>query len=248
MTFRALPIAVLAVLAASQPTFGEDLIEEAHARPILVELFTSQGCGACPAANAYLETLNERDGVIAISYPVTYWNPLGWRDTLAQDAFNARQSSYIGRLDGMRRKYTPQLIVDGQAHAPGNKAAKVEAMLSARAETVRPEAPLSLALDGDTLVVSLGADPAVEADHQIMVAAVSPGPHPVDVTSGENKGKVVAHVNVVKSIASLGDWSGEPVRYTITPEDDRAYAVFVQHAETAEVAAVRYWAPAPATL
>ena len=97
----------------------------ANAQPTVVELFTSQGCSSCPPANANLATISDRPGVLALSFSVTYWDQLGWKDTFAQPAFTARQVNYEPRLDH-DGPFTPQIVVDGRADTIGNRLAAVD--------------------------------------------------------------------------------------------------------------------------
>src|SRR5262249_3362362 len=96
--------------------------------PTVVELFTAQGCGSCVAANAYVAKLADRDGVLALTYSVDYWDYLGWADTFAKPEFAERQKAYDGKLS-VRDPYTPQVVVDGAAEATGAKPARVDKLL-----------------------------------------------------------------------------------------------------------------------
>ncbi len=124
---RTLPfvLALLAVLAGPAAEAGD------LARPVVVELYTSQGCSSCPPADALLGKLAQRPGVIAISLPITYWDMLGWKDTLASDANTRRQKAYAAAMNhgGV---YTPQIIVDGAIDVVGSRAANVEAAIAQR--------------------------------------------------------------------------------------------------------------------
>lgn len=131
---RILSLAAAAFLAAGA----------AHAagpsRPIFVELYTSQGCDTCPPADALLGKLAQRPDVIAISLPITYWDMLGWKDTLANDANTRRQKAYAAAM-GHGGVYTPQIIVDGVTDVVGSRAAQVEAAIAdRRAQLVQAQA------------------------------------------------------------------------------------------------------------
>ena len=93
--------------------------------PVLVELFTAQGCGACRDANTYLARLADRPGVLALTFSVDYWDYLGWTDTFARPEYADRQRAYVNRLK-LREPYTPQVVVDGRGEAQGLKAAEVD--------------------------------------------------------------------------------------------------------------------------
>jgi hypothetical protein len=102
----ALLTACLIILSA--PSLAQD-------RPVLVELFTSQGCSSCPPADALLHKLARRDDVVALALHVDYWDYIGWKDTFAKAAHSARQRAYA-REAGRRMVYTPQMIINGADH------------------------------------------------------------------------------------------------------------------------------------
>jgi hypothetical protein len=126
--FRFVPLAFAASLA-----FGMSaaLAGSPAARPILVELYTSQGCSSCPPADQLLGKLAARPDVIAISLPITYWDMLGWKDTLASEANTRRQKAYAAAM-GHGGVYTPQIIVDGDMDVVGSRAAEVDAAIAER--------------------------------------------------------------------------------------------------------------------
>ena len=104
-------------------------------RPVVVELFTSQGCSSCPPADALLGRLAKRTDVIALSLPITYWDMLGWKDTLASEANTRRQKAYAAVM-GHGAVYTPQIIVDGVLDVVGGRIASVEAAIEARRQNI----------------------------------------------------------------------------------------------------------------
>ena len=101
--------------------------------PVVVELFTAQGCASCGEANANLAKMAQREGVLALTFPVDYWDYLGWSDTFAKPEFTARQKAYVARLE-LREPYTPQVVVDGRAQAGGLQNEKVERLISQAAK------------------------------------------------------------------------------------------------------------------
>jgi hypothetical protein len=104
-------------------------------RPVVVELFTSQGCADCPPADAFLGKLAQRPNILAITLPVTYWDMLGWKDTLARDENTRRQKAYAQAM-GRGGVYTPQIIVDGVSDVVGSRIASVEAAIAAREDAI----------------------------------------------------------------------------------------------------------------
>lgn len=195
----------------------------------VIELFTSQGCSSCPPADAYFEQLAKDDSVVVLTYPVTYWDYLGWKDTLGQDMFTKRQKLYAkSRGDG--QVYTPQAIVNGSTHCVGSDRAEIAKQAGAR--------PLAA-------VVKL-----VEADGQIRIriAPVEAATEPVTASvwlvpisrhvsvpigRGENKGRTVSYANVVRDMVRVGAWSGDSAELAVSaaaarPEGADAYVVLVQ--------------------
>ncbi|HEY2884778.1 MAG TPA: DUF1223 domain-containing protein [Rhizomicrobium sp.] len=134
-TTRALVFAGMFVLAGTAAQAG-------NVRPIVVELFTSQGCNSCPPADLFLGKLTQRSDVLALTLPVTYWDMLGWKDSLANEANTRRQKAYAATM-GHGGVYTPQIIVDGVQDLVGSRIASVEAAIEARSEAI--EAGMAIA-------------------------------------------------------------------------------------------------------
>src|SRR3954466_8217351 len=125
------------------------VIRPAEADPrAVVELFTSQGCSSCPPADQVIGDLSNDPSIIALSMPIDYWDYLGWKDTLADSRFSARQKAY-SKMRGDREVYTPQVVVNGQAHVIGSDRAKIEGAIDTtkKAEGVM-SVPVSMALSG----------------------------------------------------------------------------------------------------
>jgi hypothetical protein len=194
---------VLAALNASTAGAGD-----ARA-PAVVELFTSQGCSSCPAADEVLGELAGRSDIVALSLPVDYWDYLGWRDTLAEHAFTERQKAYAAaRGDG--QVYTPQVVVNGMVHAVGSRLTEIEAAVETSRQTLKaPVASLALKLEGEAIVIEVGAGQggSTVSDGRILVA-VTQRRVPVEITRGENRGKTIIYHNVVRKLAEVGRWTG----------------------------------------
>ncbi len=192
--FASLSLAVSPAVAQDAPP----------AEPVVVELFTSQGCANCPKANAFLGKLSESPKVIALTYAVGYWDYLGWRDTFAKADFTARQRLYAKRLH-QGRVYTPEMVVNGAAHASGSKAKEVVGLIR------QPHASSAhILLDKDSVSVR-GAAPAQSAD--VWLVEYTPGPVHVQITKGENAGVNMPHYNLVTKLTRLGVWSGGEARF-----------------------------------
>ena len=177
----------------------------AAARPAVVELFTSQGCSSCPPADALMNEVATRRDVIALTYNITYWDYLGWRDTLGRDEHTARQEAYAQHFRD--RKYTPQLVVDGASHMPGSRVRASRDAIDDRVSRVsgRPELIADVTNDGITL--RAGAVPGSETDDVSAIWLVQfDTAHEVEITRGENAGETIIYSNVVRDVTRLADW------------------------------------------
>jgi hypothetical protein len=226
MLFRRLliPCAVLA-LAAAMPFAPA---QAGAKRPVVVELYTSQGCDSCPPADALLTQLAARKDVIALSLPITYWDMLGWKDTLASEACTRRQKSYSQE---MKRGgvYTPQMIVDGVSDVVGGRDALVNAAITAR-EADEAAVPVSVSTSKTALHIMVGADDHGDGNSTIWLFRVQPSAK-VAIGSGENSGHTLTYTNVVRDVRVVGLWSGHAVTLDL-PRDSAdpydAFAVVVQ--------------------
>lgn len=172
--------------------------------PVVVELFTSQGCISCPAADAVLAELGQRDDVIALALHVDYWDYIGWRDSFGDAGFTKRQKGYA-RASGRRSIYTPQMIVGGTTDVVGSRPMKV---MDAVQHALEAPALVSLTLsrDGDTLLIRakpLGLLPATTV-HLVRYTPKAT----VDITAGENEGRTVSYTHIAHGWQVLGQWNG----------------------------------------
>ncbi len=197
----------------------------------VIELFTSQGCSSCPPANDNVRALSERPNVLALSFGVTYWDQLGWKDTFAQPAFTARQIAYARALhhDG---PFTPQVVVDGRADVVGARKGEIEA-LAARISIAG--GPSIAVRDG---AVILGAAPFSGPSADVWLVRYDPRVVQVPIRAGENDGRTLPHKNVVHALIRLGAWSGGPARFSLPrAQDGLAAAVLVQTADAGPILA-----------
>src|SRR6476469_2994509 len=134
------------------------IIRPAHADPrAVVELFTSQGCSSCPPADKIIGELAKDPNVIALSMPIDYWDYLGWKDTLADNRFTARQKAY-SQMRGDRDVYTPQVIVNGSAHVIGSDREAIErSVRDTRKNQDVMSVPVSMSVSGSQLNVSVAS-------------------------------------------------------------------------------------------
>ena len=187
--------------------------EKAVAEPeqkAVIELFTSQGCSSCPPADKLLGKLARRDDVVALTFPVDYWDYLGWKDTLASPAFSTRQRDYAkSRGDG--EVYTPQVVVDGVTHAVGSRPGEIrQAIAKSKRKLRNARVPLKMRTDGDTLVITVGAAPegARVKPATIWLALVKKA-ETVKIARGENRGRTITYHQVVRDMTPIGHWKGK---------------------------------------
>ena len=200
----------------------------AEARPpVVVELYTAQGCASCGEANAYVAKLAERKDVLALTFPVDYWDYLGWADTFAKPEFAERQKAYVAKLS-LREPYTPQVVVDGRAEAAGLKSERVE-MLVREAERA-PHDPPDIRFIGPRRV-DVGSGRAPKGGGEVWLIRYDPREQDVAVKSGDNRGQTIEHKNVVREVKRLGAWRGKPMAYRL-PElaDDGLKSVIILQA------------------
>jgi hypothetical protein len=177
-------------------------LSAATAQPLtVVELFTSQGCSSCPPANANLIKVKDQPGVLALSFNVTYWDYLGWKDTFGKQEFTQRQVSYEPPL-GHDGPFTPQVVVNGHADVVGAAPGEIEHLISTSGRTSGP----SLSLDGGKVNIGAGSAPGGRAD--VWLVQYRRGVVEVPVARGENTGRTLPHANVVHSLRKLGSWTG----------------------------------------
>jgi hypothetical protein len=200
----------------------------------VVELFTSQGCSSCPPADRVLADLAREPGVVALSFPVDYWDYLGWKDTLGSPANTARQRAYANAR-GDRQVFTPQMIVNGKVSCVGSDRAQVGRSMT-RAAAGRAALPvrLDLAETGSMLSIEVGrADPPASGEVWVFPVAKE---REVAIGRGENRGRSVTYANVVRGMTRAGYWSGAAARFELPlkkarePDAD-SYVVILQGGE-----------------
>ena len=177
----------------------------------VVELFTSQGCSSCPPANANLAKLSERPDVLALSFGVTYWDDLGWKDTFASKAYTDRQWDYARGLHHAQ-VWTPQVVVNGRKDVVGTTLAEIEQ--AARQARIPATAP-NITLTPGAVTVAGAARP--ERPAQVWLVRYDPAVVQVPIKRGENNGKTLPHKNVVKELVRLGGFDGKAETLKLPP-------------------------------
>jgi len=213
--FKSAALAILG-LAATSGAAG------AAGRPVVVELFTSQGCSSCPPANANLIELSRRSDVLALSFAVTYWDRLGWKDIFGKPEFTGRQYAYEPAL-GEAGPFTPQIVVEGRSSVVGANLQEVEALIAAQKIDAGP----NLRLGKDQVTVGVGKAPEGGAD--VWLVRYEPDVINVQVKRGENSDRILPHGHVVRALTRIGGWTGEPANFPLTgPAGVLRTAILVQ--------------------
>ena len=201
------------------------LAAPAAARPLVIELFTSQGCSSCPPADALLGELARDPGVLALAFHVDYWDYLGWTDRFAMPAATERQRRYVAALR-LASAYTPQMVIDGQTDLPGTGAAAIRSLL----RSPRPEVPIAITLEDAQLEIELPSQPSAGSGDVTLYAYLPEARSTIG--RGENAGRTLREFNVVRGSVPLGRWEGKSRRFTVPvrtlPEDAAAGAVVLQ--------------------
>ena len=219
-------LGVCAIVAIVRPALAEPRA--------VVELFTSQGCSSCPPADRIIGELAKDPSVIALSMPIDYWDYLGWKDTLADARFSARQKAY-SLMRGDRDVYTPQVVVNGAVHVIGSDRAGIESAIGATRKTESVmSVPVSMTLAGRQITVSVPAsNKGPAALHgEIWICSISKAV-PISIGRGENSGREITYHNVVRNLLKVADWNGDAGSWTvplenISREGIDAAAVFIQ--------------------
>jgi len=236
----------------------------APAHPVLVELFTSQGCSSCPAADGFVAALPRlglgRDRVVPLTFHVDYWDDLGWKDPFASPRFTARQRAYVqsGKLssppgeDGIHGAYTPQMVVGGRVHFSGGRRDVALAEIRRAAEAPEPAtlaAGAALDRSGENIVltarVTARTGPALRDDWQLFVALAQKEAHTA-VVHGENAGETLTEAAIARWLSEALAFStdGAPVQVLVpkpraVPSRDLELVVFVQSRSTGQIISVR---------
>jgi hypothetical protein len=183
---------------------------------VLVELFTSQGCSSCVKSGALISALDQRPRLLALTFPVDYWDYLGWRDTMAKPEFTERQKLYMRAL-ALRDVYTPQVVVDGRLQAAAVDRETVDKLIRT-AERESAPAPRTLLTKG-RFRIRAGLAPAGGA--AVWLVRYEPGDQSVRVLAGDNRGQTVVEHNVVRELSRLGVWRGQGLSFRLPAADDR---------------------------
>jgi hypothetical protein len=229
-----LTIAVLAALPAAA----------AERQPVVVELFTSQGCNSCPPADAYLGTLAERSDLLPLAFHVDYWNYIGWPDPYARPWATARQKAYRKSLNE-RFVYTPQIVVAGAAQGVGSERGAVDKLIGAAEKATAPHPDLALRWREDgALLVEVGGSASPEGAPADIWLIGYDKPHETEVLRGENAGRTLTDYRAVRTYRRIGGWPGWALELVVPPQEVQnigsgGIAVLVQRAGVGPVLAAQ---------
>lgn len=209
-----------ALIAALTPGLAQ---ADTAGHPVVLELFTSQGCSSCPPADRLLATLADKPGILALSYHVTYWNKLGWVDPLSFDAMTRRQYGYAA-ADGKTSVYTPQLVVQGDADVNGANSGAVNSALE-KAQQSGTWIPLTVARTGGKVTITAAAQTGIEAE-LLLVGYIKHTQN--SIPAGENAGTQGIHRNSVIAVKPLGAWQGGALNLSEDAPQGDGIAVIAQ--------------------
>ena len=200
----------------------------AHAQskqPIVVELFTSQGCSSCPPADKFLQELAQRDDVIALGLHVDYWDYIGWKDVFGSKAYAERQRAYA-HVGGRRSVYTPQMIIQGQDHVVGNHPKDVNSLV--KMHQAKPaKVALQAVRDGGKVTIQAQAGSGA-SDTVVLLVRYVPS-ESTRIVRGENAGKDIAYANIVRELKVVGKWDMKaPLTLKARSAADMKTAVIIQ--------------------
>ena len=208
--------------------------------PVVVELFTSQGCNTCPPADAYLGKLAKRKDIIALSFHVTYWDYLGWKDPFGSPKSTKRQRDYARQFK-RGYVYTPQMVIDGQAEIVGSRTGQVDrAIAHAGARKDKIAVRLVKGADGKVRAMLPARAADAQAEPATVWMALIDRAHTTKIRRGENGGKALTYTHVVRTLRKVGAWRGGeaslelPVTETIPGRRDGC-VVLVQSDKTGRI-------------
>lgn len=195
-----------------------------HAAPVVVELFTSEGCSSCPPADAFLtELAQHHQDSLPLAFHVTYWNGLGWNDPFSFEGATDRQRSYARTLED-DRVYTPEMVVNGAFGFVGSDRAQGLAAIARASHAARPDIRLGLVRDGNRFTISAGAG---SGEATLLLVGFDPE-HRTPIGRGENSGRTLLESNVVRSLTRVGQWTGAPVELEAGVPAGEKFAVLLQ--------------------
>lgn len=216
--------------------FAAPRLALAKSQPVLVELFTSQGCSSCPPADSVLGQIRNDEDVYAVSLNVDYWDYLGWRDTLAKPEYSKRQFDY-GKARGDMQVYTPQVVINGRYHAVGNRRSTVDEVIG-KGRASGLSVPVELSMTNSEIKASLPRQ-SFDGEATLWLMAIEPE-FSQKIERGENTGTTVTYYNVVRNMVPAAMWKGEAfsgswMRNAVMTKDCKSCIAVLQRDKTGPV-------------
>lgn len=203
------------------------------ARPVVIELYQSQGCSSCPPANAMLNAVADRPDVLALSFAVTYWDRLGWKDSFGSPRFTARQQDYARA--GQGEVATPEMIINGSTAIVGSDRRAFDAALAnARAPSGGPDIAAN---DGRVRLAPAKA----KGTAAVWLVRYDPRVREVPIRAGENNGRTLPHRGIVRDLVKLGSWTGPAISFALPAPKEKGLssAILVQRGTGGPIIAAR---------
>jgi len=213
MQLRLASLACAGIFLLFSPSEGAPMqAAQEGAVPVIgvIELFTSQGCSSCPPADKLLKTYVDRPDTIALTFPVDYWDYLGWKDTFSSPRNSQRQRDYaLARGDGA--VYTPQAVINGRLHVTGSDEKGINRTIRLLNRETPLSVPVTLASKGGTLIIDIGAakDGTDPGDATVWLAVLQKEAR-AEIRDGENSGRKLTYYNLVRDMSAVGVWEGTP--------------------------------------
>ena len=207
----ALAFALCALIGSAGPLWAQQ-------NPVVVELYTSQGCAACPPADELLNQMADHDAILPLALHVDYWDYIGWADTFGKTAFSERQKAYAREM-GRKSVYTPQMVIGGVDDVQGNATMQVMAQIAEHRMNPVGGGRVSVQITArDGGGVTITAQSPLGLDHAVDVQLVRfLNEATVEILAGENEGRFLTYRNIVTDWNMLGAWDGlEPFNHTVT--------------------------------
>ena len=210
---------------------GSSALANDASHPTVVELFQSQGCSSCPPAIANVNKISGRPEILALTFAVTYWDRLGWKDTFARPEFTERERDYARA--GIGQVATPQTFINGRAVVNGGSYAQLVAAIRGNDRGTSGPA-ITMSAGKATVGKGIARRPAT-----IWLVRYDPRPLSVPIRAGENGGRTLIHRNVVRSLLRVGTWRGMEVKVVLppTPDANLRSAILVQEGSGGSIVA-----------
>jgi len=225
----------LRLLASAAAIWGASLTASfAGDHPVVIELYTSQGCSSCPPADALLHQLADRDDVIALAMHVDYWDYIGWKDQFADPSHSQRQRTYAV-VAGRRSIYTPEMIINGVDSVVGARGMEIADAIQSHKQS---SSPIDLTVTRNDGELSIAASNSARAQSMVVHVLRFQPSREVRITRGENAGRNMSYANVVQDWRVLTEWSGRQDLAVTAPLDgDEPVVVLVQGAKQGPILA-----------